>query len=276
MRNGASSSKNNRDNKETNMRYESFLARIGDKNLRAVAEKAFEISERFAARRAAIDNDARFNEFGKREAIVVELERDFGPAFRVARQPLRDARAELDARKTKIALPAIDPTDVVAQMQRMERRAAVAALDPAERTKLLFDSATDARIIDAVLAEPAELSGLPRDRHQELLNRRLQQLHGPEFAALNQDERALAEAEAAVKVAENDLRATFDPKGNGRQFEQLMNQAVVPWLIDRGAGSIVVVRLNPDGTAEYSEATAAEKVLGKFFKNIEEYRAQAA
>jgi hypothetical protein len=259
------------------MRSEHLLARIGDENLRAAVKKAFDVAERFAARRQSLANNPSLSDQGRFESIATDLKREFGPAFRLARQPLREARAAVDVRKAKISLPAIDPTDVVAQLQRMERRASVAALDPVERTKLLFESGTDVRIIDAVIAEPPELSGLPRDRHAELLNRRLQQLFGPDIAALEDEEQALAEAEAAIEVAKHHMKTSFDPdqKSDRRQFDKIMEQATIPWLVDSGA-FITVVKIGADGLATYPPATELEKQTGKFFKNVEEYNAQAA
>ncbi len=158
----------------------------------------------------------------------------------------------------------------------MERRAHVASVDPDARTRLLFGDAADARIIDAVLAEPPELSGLPRDRYDNLLGRRLRQLHGAEMDALEKDEESVAAAEAAIAVAKSDMKRAFGPKSDGLEFDKTMNQATMPWLIDRGGGSVAVVKIDANGQATYPEASELEKRTGKFFKDLDEYKAQAA
>jgi hypothetical protein len=242
--------------------------------LAQTAAKIFEIADGFEQRSKSIAGDARLSERGRIDALTTALSKEFAPAFRLARQPLRDARASIDARKMKIALPTLDRGDVAGQLAHMEIRAHVASLDLAKRTSLLFDDATDHRIIDAVLAGPSELSGLPRERHSALLDKRLRQLHGSELTVLEESERALAEAEAAAKVGENAIKV--EAKLNERKFAEIMSRSPIPWLIDRGAGSIVVVKINADGTADYVEAGPAEKAAGKFFKNREEFNAAQA
>lgn len=252
-----------------------LLARIGDPKLRGATSKIFEVADAFAARRKAIDGDGRLTDVGRLAAITEALEHDAAPALRIARQPLHDARAALDARRSKIALPSVDRNDTVGAIDMIFRRAFVRGLPEIERTKLLFSAEADPRLLDAVISDAPELSGIPRDRHAEILNRRLRQLHGKELDEIERDEAALAEAEAAAAVAMNDMKAAFGPGSDGRRFNQIMDRKLTPWLVGEGS-AISVVILNPDGTADYRPASEAEIKIGRRFASVAEYQAQSA
>jgi hypothetical protein len=145
-----------------------------------------------------------------------------------------------------------------------------------QRSKLVF-STEDVRVIDAVLTAPPELSGVPKDRFDFLLEQRLKSVFGAEIAAIERDEAALENAEAASAVARNDLRATLDPDAqDARLFETIMaGISGVPWLMKSGS-SIVVVKIDDQGRASYPTATPDEEAAGRFFANRQEYEAANA
>lgn len=206
------------------MMYEQLLARISDADLRAAAAKTFEIAESFIARRATIDKDARFSESGRLEALTADLEKEFLPALRSSRQPLRAARDAIANRKAKITLPPVDRSDAVAAIERAERRSFLAKLESSARMRLLLDDRTDLKIIDAALEAP-ELAGLERGKlYDELLGKRLRGTHGAEMASVERAEEAVSAAEAAVTIALNRMRAAFDPR-NGERFNTIVAKA---------------------------------------------------
>jgi hypothetical protein len=256
-----------------NARTEAILARIGNERLRTAARECLDLGEKFKARRAEIESSGIYTDAGRRKALVDALAREFAPALRRAQQPIAKAMDDARRRRAALAMPAPDPTDVVAALDRHAILARISALAPLERLPFALES-KDMRIVEAVLSSPRMLSGFTEQDFDLLRSDTQARLHGPAIAEIAALESEVAEANVAVQLAQGDLR-----QGSGldeKDFAEIIGKPgpnEVPWLLREPDGRVLVVR---PGEGTYPEATAVDIARGKFFANLEEYQRDRA
>jgi hypothetical protein len=187
-----------------NSRNLELMTRYQSHPLRAEIKSALEAAERFAEKASAIRSDRLLSQEGKTTAIKSQLKstlrdvRDFGA-------PLAAMRSRLDGIQATITRPAFDKTDVAAALGRQEIRAAMRGMPLGDRAALLVGDDADPRWVDAVLEQPPLLSGTPKELYERALTQRLETLFKVEIAEGEALDTEIAESEAALTVAKQDL-----------------------------------------------------------------------
>lgn len=115
------------------------------------------------------------------------------------------AKAGLTARRTDLGKPKIDRTDIFAEMQRQELRAALRSMPAVERTRLVLGG--DPTVIEAVLSAPPVLSGLNQMEMENVQKVAVATHHAQEVAAQEELSEAIAVAESAVNMARATMAA---------------------------------------------------------------------
>jgi hypothetical protein len=182
----------------------------------------------------------------------------------------------------KLVIKAVDPINVVAELQRQEIRNWLRSLDLSGR-QLVAKTTKDQRVLEAMVTAAPELSGIVGDHlgplADEIEARYLELTYGPEIAEIKAIEEVLAEADAAIQVARQSLQ--MNSEMSERDFDRLMKpieQGVGrPWLLKTGvrpdgADHVMVVTVN-NGVASYHEASNEEQTAGVYYKDAAEYRA---
>jgi hypothetical protein len=174
--------------------------------LRKAAEQCLAIAQKFSDQRDELERDGRYTIEGKRERLKEMLP----AATRLmgdARAPIDGAKKGLERLRGELKSAPVDRTDAVAEMRNAEIRAYVRGME----SSLLRSAAilSDPRIRDAVLDQPAALSGIPEVDYQRAKAARDEQvqeaLNGPKLREIEALEPVVGEADAAAGIAQNDL-----------------------------------------------------------------------
>jgi hypothetical protein len=180
--------------------------------------------------------------------------------------------ADAKARRAAFTVPAPDPTNLAAALERQEIRAHIRTLAPAERLPFALKS-KDQRILESVHSAPRAPSGFTEQDFDLLFADTQTRLHGPAIEEVDVLESDIAEAHAVTAVAQGDIQ-----RGSGfaeKQFSEIIGRPgpnEIPWLRRDGA-RVLVVR---PGKSMYPEASADEVSRGKFYANLEEYEKDQA
>jgi hypothetical protein len=240
-------------------------------SLRTAITGALDTADAFAARREELKRSGKLTDAGLREQLTADLEKQFAPKLNQARRPVRALRQRLDTLKAEIRPKQPDPSNIVAELQRQELRSYLLDLEkPADRVKLAM---SDARFAEAALGGPLPLSGLPETVYNELLNAHLQAEHGDKLAEAEAIAEALEAGEAALQMAESQMRREF---GSPQAFDKIVAATKqVPWLVCANVienGKIVEKITVKDLEARVErKATPEELADGQYFKSYEEY-----
>jgi hypothetical protein len=231
---------------------------------------ALAAGEQYAGYRIAIAADTRMTPLGRSHALRDELTGRFGKTLARAKQPVTKARAEIKSRRDALVVKAVDPTNLAAALERQEIRAWIRSLDVGVRQSVVLAS-KDRRVLEAMLTAPPELSGIAgSSQASEIEARYLEIVYPAELSAIEQMEAVVAEAEAALAVARNDLASVIDL--HPHDFDELLKGIDVgrPWLID---GRRQVCETGADGKPTYRKATEADLADGVEYENFEAYKA---
>jgi hypothetical protein len=175
--------------------------------------------------------------------------------------------ADAKARRAAFTVPAPDPTNLAAALERQEIRAHIRALEPTKRLGFALQS-NDQRIVESVLSAPRALSGFSEQDFDVLHADQQMKFHGRAMEEVDALEGDIAEAYAVSVVAQGDIQ-----RGSGlaeKQFSEIIGKPgpnEIPWLRRDGARVLVV----KPGESSYPEASADEVSRGKFYANLEEY-----
>ena len=167
----------------------------------------------------------KFTPEGLKDAALEFALGDVVRGLHNARQTITKAKAEVAERRSKLKLAGPDKTDAAAAMRRVDTRAQLRAMKPQEQSELF------ARLGDnlppelgmAIIEMPPEFSGVPKSRHDLLIERALQAQHGPEIAEIAELKEAIAVAESAVEAARTEVRLEC-----GVQDEAKFNELAAP------------------------------------------------
>lgn len=261
-----------------NNRNIELLTRYASHPLGAEIKSALEAAERFGERASAIKADRNLSAEGQTNAINAQLKstlrdvRDFGV-------PLAKMRSRLDEIQATIAKPAFDKVDVAGALARQEIRSALRGMSLADRAALLVGDDADPRFVDAVLEQPPLLSGTPKELYERALTQRLEGLFKAEIAEGEALDTEIAEAEAALTVAKQDLaRASGLPQ---HEFEKVATEVYAkrdaPWLkrtTDIEGNAMVVVVPLKGGAGRI--AGPEDLRDGKYYNNLSAYEADRA
>lgn len=258
----------------------SIPAHPSAEKFKAAMVDALTAAEQFASRKSEIAKAGTLTEIGQRQALRDELAGKFGRAVARAADPVRKAQRELKARRAALVVKGTDKSDIAGALQGQEIRAWFRGLDPMARQTIALTT-KDARILTALVSAPPELSGfaeLPEHVAGEVEQRYLKLTYGLEVAEIQAAEAVIAEADAAVQIARNDLQATAD--FDQRSFEAIMapiEQGVGrPYLVNRprfdGAEITLVAVPAADGEFDTREASADDLANGVYYKDVSEFR----
>jgi hypothetical protein len=151
-----------------------------------------------------------------------------------------------------------------------EIRAWVRQLDLGVRQSIVLGT-SDRRILEAVVSAPPELSGFAG--HAALAgrieNRYFELTYPGELAEIETLDSVVAEAEAAIAVARNEMRSTIDL--HQHDFDALLKplETIRPWLLDDDRQ---VCEVGADGKPTYRAATETDVANGVRYKSFDEYK----
>jgi hypothetical protein len=253
-------------------RLERFAEHPAMPKLRDAAANCLAIGEKFANQRQQLERDGHLSEIGRR-AKLTEATKAHARELREARAPIREQADRIASLRGQIKPVAVDRSDIVSALERAEIRAYVRGLRTQDQITALLKQ-NDPKILDAVLEMPAALSGVAPEHFQIAKAAREQQLHGPLLKEIAKLESIVAEADAAAKVARNDLAAAsgFDHIDFEKIVGPIESRKQAPWLIKSGA-AVIRVRPEKKGTPELHPLATPDEILdGQYFKDEQEYR----
>src|SRR5215217_2018428 len=163
-----------------------------------VINEVLQVAQKFEERRRELELANHLTAHGRREALKKELVERHARDLRDASAPIAEARERLRTMRQGLKpRPSVDRSDFVGALERQEMRATIAEMPDAERTQFVLTT-KDARIVEAVLGQPAVVSGLPDDVYEKLESGYQQRVYGKELQEIRDLETVVAEAEAAA------------------------------------------------------------------------------
>jgi hypothetical protein len=270
-----------------NARNQTLLKQFGAHPLKANLEKALDAIERFGAASLRIKGNRDLSDQGREKEVQAQA--------RSALRDLRDLREPLDAMRAKRAQLAdgvtkltFDRTDIVGAMNRAELRSVAASLSMLQRMKLLRDP----QYRDAILEQPPLVSGLTADGelalYDEARKEQLNDAHGPRLREIEALDSEIEAAAAVFTLARDDLKRELGFGGDDRAFDNFAKpvetRLAAPWLkrekdiagVER-VMRIVSAEADFDGKGAGARLATPDEIRdGKFYANLEEYRADRA
>lgn len=110
---------------------------------------------------------------------------------------MADAGARIAAERAALAVPRIDRSDLIGELQRQEVRAHLRNLSPAIQAKTAIE---DPAAAEAILSGPKVLFELPDDAWQNIRNAFAEHQHAPRLAELADREEAIKLARSAQEL----------------------------------------------------------------------------
>jgi hypothetical protein len=271
-------------------RTQGLVARVPDHpfapTVKAAMAEMIGAAESFATKKSELIRAGKLTPLGLKDALRDNLSETMKSLVR-ARKPVEQAQSEIKKRRTALTRKEADPTNVVAALDRQERRAWLRSLNDAQRQSILLTTSDD-RLVEAAVTAPMGLSGFSGDImarvFAEVEERYIEMQHGPEVAAIAELAAVVAEGDAAAQIARNMVQQEtgMDDREFTRIVEPIDRRASAPWLLKTSGSStsperIMVVNLTAEGHATYREATKADLIDGVYYENADAYRqAQAA
>jgi hypothetical protein len=186
-------------------RNESLLKQISEHNpfREQLAPRIFAIGNDFEKAVEDVGQDGRLSQQGKKEKARGHLEK----ALRElddAQKPIADYRKQTASLRSGMKTPSYDKADISAAMLRRELRDRAASMNFGQRAALMSGPTRDTNFIDALLEQPAWVSGIDlrnpneAEQYEEAKQSRLRDLNGELMTAL--EARASVEAEIAMVI----------------------------------------------------------------------------
>ena len=256
-----------------NQRNTMLIERYADHPLKNHLARALTAAERFVERATSINGNRNLSPEGKAAEVKAQVRATLRD-IRDSAEPVASMRSKLNALQAGIRIPAFDKSDTSGALARQEIRAALRGMPMGERAAMLVGDDADPRFADAVLEQPATLSGTPAELFKQVHAQRLETLFKPQIAEGEEIDTHIVEAEAALLIARRDVYRSSEM--NEVDFNKLADQIAkkrnAPWL--KRIGENVVVIPPEGGPAPL--ATADDLRDGKFYQSFEEYRADRA
>lgn len=174
------------------LRNSQLLQQVKAHPLKAALAKALDLAEAFQGDMQFLQLNRDLSDQGRdneRRAKLRAAIRD----LRDVRSPISELQKKLDAERAAVAMPAVDPKDVVGFLRRQELRAALRSMDPGQRAVLIEDPA----FADAMLEQPPALSGLlPAEKFlvDQVREKRLENLFAAQIGEIDELEKTVADA----------------------------------------------------------------------------------
>lgn len=154
-------------------------------------------------KRAELVKAGKLSPAGIAEEVRGHAAKNYLDALRRAAKNVEDGRADLNARRAKLAAPKIDRADMLAASHRAEARALLRTMNPAVRADVLLK---EPLLRDAALELPDIFSGIDASFRQNLQRTLAETTHAAEIASLDEREEALTVVETALSMATFQLR----------------------------------------------------------------------
>jgi len=175
---------------------------------------------------ASVTSLGKYSPDGLNDEIRRLAKGDAIPVLRRAARAVEKAQSATRAKRDTLALPAIDPADAAGGALRTEMRAWLRSLPRAEALATLLHDNVDQRLLQAALEVPPAMAGLTDDTRGHVVQRILEQQHGPELAHVNELDEAAELTNAAIGVALFQLqRETGFSESNAAGFDAWMEAA---------------------------------------------------
>jgi hypothetical protein len=253
-----------------NPRNIQLLSQIAENNpFKKTVAAAFDVSD---------DLERDLEAVGLRRDLSAEGKKDKAQGYlRKALRNLRDLRQRIDeyhgkteTMRAAATLPPYDKTDFVAAMNRRELRDRSLTMSFGQRAALMSGPTRDTNFVDAILEQPAWVSGIdiynPNDLqiYEAAKESRLRDFHGPLQDTIAARETVEQEALMPVNTTLNDVAAISElPR---KDFEALAKR------IETRAGEVwvtkdrkQVIEIGADGLARYRQANVDEATNGRVF-----------
>ena len=171
-------------------------------NLTAIARPAAVALESFRDKKGAILNDSNLSADGKKSHLDGAAE-SVRRALNEAAPLLDKAQREAARKRESFSRPGFEAANVEQAILHSEIRQHLKSAKPADRTALL--DGADANTLSAVLLAPCWLSGISSDLHDSLRLQYARLVHPDDYAALVEQEAAIAAITAHLSAIAEEL-----------------------------------------------------------------------
>jgi len=266
-----------------------LLSQIKSNPFAKMVAGAFDIPSDLQMDMESVNLDRRLSPEGRQEKGRDHLRKAIR-ALRDLKKPIEEYHAKTETMRATAKLPTYDKTDFVAAMNRRELREASRAMTPGQRAMYMTGETRNTDFIDAVLEQPAWVSGfdlyieegLDAKSFKTAKQSRLQDIHGPLLSTIAAREAVESEALMIPNVVLGDLAADsrLDPREFEVEVKHVENGIGAQWLKrdKNAAGEEVIYELVPAEGGGFRGQIASPDALqnGHFFKDHEEYLAARA
>jgi hypothetical protein len=245
---------------------------------------AFAAIDALDAAKATIASNPELTDVGRQKQIKESIFRETVPAMHRGQIELAKARQEVETRRAALIPPKADPTDAAAAVRRQEIRAFLRGLDDKGRDAFLKKSKGDAEVTQAIIEQPAALSGVRDSLHDLILNEAMEAAYSPEIAELQMLEEAIDVAASAIESGRAEAHAEAaavdpalrDPDHFNAIAASVENRTPAPWLQKfQESGAEVIRALEWDDETEskgtWKLATPEQIETGIVAKTRDEY-----
>jgi hypothetical protein len=206
-----------------NPRNQSLLSQISETNQfkKTVCARAFDIGNDFEKAVEDVGRDGRLSPQGKRE----KAQGHHGEALQnllALQKPVDEYRKQTESMRSSVKALAYDKADIVGAMNRRELRDRAASMNLGQRAALMSGPKRDTNFIDALLEQPAWVSGVdihnPNEAElfEEARQSRLRDLNGPLMDALEARDNVDREVTMVFNVVRNDIQSDAADLGASR------------------------------------------------------------
>jgi hypothetical protein len=197
-----------------NPRNESLLSQISETNpfRETLAPRVFAIGQEFEKAVEDVGLDRRLSQEGKKDKARGHLQKALRDLLDL-QKPIDEYRKQTESLRSGMKAPTYDKADLVGAMNRRELRDRAALMTFGQRAALMSGPRRDTNFIDALLEQPAWMSGVniddpgEREIYEAAKESRLRDLNGPLMDALEARDRTESEIAMVINVVKNDLES---------------------------------------------------------------------
>lgn len=200
----------------------SFTSNLRDGPIKASFPQVIDLQSEFESEAAKLAGNGDLSADGKRKAARAFLGKNAHRFIR-AEQFVQRGLERIAETEAKLELPAYDETDAMAAAMAVALAQRFFAMSPAERKVTLSTASLPG--LQAILAAPAELTGLNSELRQAARARALEIAHPGKLEQINQDRESLRLLGSAVRAA-RDVARQFAGLPNDFAFTETLNSAV--------------------------------------------------
>jgi hypothetical protein len=197
-----------------NPRNQHLLGQISQTNpfRETLAPRIFAIGSDFEKAVEDVGLDRRLSQEGKKDQLRGHLQKALRELDDI-QKPVADYRKQTESLRSEMKVPTYDKADIVGAMNRRELRDRSASMNFGQRAALTSGPRRSVEFIDALLEQPAWVSGIDTDNpnelelYEEAKQSRLRDLNGPLMNALEARAGVESEITMIVNMVRNDLES---------------------------------------------------------------------